>query len=220
MTSERPGDLSLRARKRTILRRLASGEMTAASLGEGMGVSAAAVRRHLSELEGRGLVTRRKGTPSPGRPPYLYRLTDAGRRALPKRHRLLLELLVETLEERDGPERTRDLLAGAGRRFVGRAEPELRESARERDWERMARALEEGLAWHAEVRAEDGSGRIVEVHQCPFHEVLVPRPRLCGSFFAGLFAALLPGAAVSHEAVQDGVTCCRLTVGGEGDGRP
>lgn len=203
-------------RKRTILEQLTAGEMTAASLAERLGITTAAVRRHLSDLERDELVTRRKGTPSPGRPPYLYRLTEAGRRALPKRHRLLLELLLEAAEERDGAERTRDLLARAGRRFVRRADAEVRTAARDRSWERMARALEESLAWHAEVRAAAGGTRIVEVHQCPFHEVLVPRPRLCGAFFAALFEALLPGAEVRHEAVQDGVTCCRLSVGADG----
>lgn len=207
-----------RGRKRSILEQLASGEMTAASLSDRMGVTTAAVRRHLSDLREAGLVSRRKGAPSPGRPPYLYRLTDAGRRALPKRHRLLLELLIEAVEERDGPEGTRDLLARAGRRFVRRADLEVRAAARDRDWVRLARALEDELAWHAEFRAAGPAIRVVEVHQCPFHEVLVPKPRLCGAFFSAVLERLLPGLEVRHEAVQDGVTCCRLSVGADGGG--
>ena len=76
---EAPG-ATTRERVRSLL--LALGPSTAATLGERLGLSPAAVRKHLDALLADGTVSTRsqhvRGSRGRGRPARLYALTDAG----------------------------------------------------------------------------------------------------------------------------------------------
>jgi len=66
---------------------LERGPQTAAALAEVLGLSAAAIRRHLDALVADGLLEERQPRPSKtrgrGRPARIYALTDRGRSAFP-----------------------------------------------------------------------------------------------------------------------------------------
>lgn len=202
--------------KREILDSLLKGERTAEALAERLSVSATAVRQHLAALVSAGLVERRTAETTAGRPAYLYRLTESGRRLYPTRHGLLLRELVEALVERHGRDWTLTVLADLGRahaaaaavELAGRAEPGGRTNGNTAlAW------LEEEFRWEADVDERVAGGRRLVLHQCPFRAVSVDDPEVCGAYFSALLGRLLRVGPVVHAPIRDGIRCCALEIG-------
>lgn len=196
--------------KHEILALLARRESSVQGLALELGMTAAGVRQHMSALEAQGLVTYRKLGREPNRPTHLYRLSDAGKAALPKRYDLLAEALVEGVEAQQGPASLRGLLERAGAQLAARlptpaatAEPGLR---RRQTLER----LEHELGWRAEM-TEDAAGALsITLFQCPFQSVSKRHPEVCPAFYAGLLGALFGPGQTTCTPVSEGIACCRI----------
>jgi predicted ArsR family transcriptional regulator len=179
-------DVRTRDRVRSLLLEL--GPSTAATLGDRLGLSPAAVRRHLDALLADGSVTTRlpalRGSRGRGRPARLYALTDAGHAA--------------------GPSAYDDLAAGALRFLAGTAgdaaveafaqarvaELETRYTDRLSDvpaGERPA-ALAQALTddGYAAGTSELGTGVQLCQHHCPVRHVAQEFPQLCDAETAAL----------------------------------
>ncbi|HEX9343720.1 MAG TPA: metalloregulator ArsR/SmtB family transcription factor [Actinomycetota bacterium] len=78
------------------------GPQTVARLGEALGVSGVAVRRHLEALISDGLVTQTASASGRGRPAHVYALTEAGHDQFPRNYHQLAAQLLEAVEERFG----------------------------------------------------------------------------------------------------------------------
>lgn len=198
--------------RREILEFLLREELTASEIADRLAVSATAVRQHLAPLRAFGLVSRRKDTPTTGRPTFRYRLSALGRRAFPKRHDLLLAGIVETLIERHGVDSVLDVVDGAARRLARRVEGRF-EGLDGRDrWTALLDWLEEAFEWEAEIEEEPAGARTIVLHHCPFQAVSLEHPAVCGRFFSALVATLCDAARVEHVPIRDGTRCCALEV--------
>ena len=197
--------------RREILDRLQRRERTASGLAGELAMTGAAVRQHLGTLRSIGLVERRKAEGGPGRPTYVYRLTDLGRAAFPKRYDLLLAELVAALVERHGSEAALEVVEGAAGRLARRVEGTFAELDPDARWDALLAWLEEEFSWEASVERTDGGRRIV-LHHCPFLAVSGERPEVCGRFFIALVERLTGGARVTHVPIRDGFRCCALEV--------
>jgi predicted ArsR family transcriptional regulator len=167
---------------------LALGPSTAAALAERLGLSPAAVRKHLDALLADGTVTTREarthGLRGRGRPARLYALTEAG--------------------HAEGPAAYDDLAAGALRFLAGvaggsaveqfaqtrGAELEGRYAERLRDVPVPARpaVLAEALSddGYAATASEHGMGVQLCQHHCPVRQVAAEFPQLCDAETAAL----------------------------------
>lgn len=196
--------------KHEILEKLARRESSVQDLALELGMTVAGVRQHVSALEAQGLVTFRKRGREANRPTHLYRLSDAGKAALPKRYDLLAEALVESAKAEQGEASVRRMLERAGAQVAMRlpqatatAEPHLQ---RRQTLER----LEHELGWRGEV-VEDPAGALsVTLFQCPFQSVSKRHPEVCPAFFAGLFGGLFGRGQMTCEPVSEGIACCRI----------
>lgn len=198
--------------RRDVLELLLREELTASEIAGRLEVSAAAVRQHLAPLMAFGFVSRRKDSPTTGRPTFRYRLSALGRRAFPKRHDLLLAGIVETLIERHGMESMLDVVEEAARRLARRVERRF-EGLDDRDrWEALLEWLEETLEWEAELEEEPSGVRRIVLHHCPFQAVSREHPAVCGRFFSALVATLADAARIEHVPIRDGTRCCALEV--------
>ena len=87
---------------------LENGPVTAAGLSARLGLTAAAVRRHLDNLRAEGMIetriARTYGNRSRGRPARLFAITDAGRCAFEHAYDDLATSALRFLAERAGPE--------------------------------------------------------------------------------------------------------------------
>jgi predicted ArsR family transcriptional regulator len=164
---------------------LENGPVTASALGAALGLTPAAVRRHLDHLLGGGLIetrtTRVYGNRGRGRPARMFAITDAGRSAFEHTYDDLATSALRFLAERLGPqavgEFAREQVADLERRYrpvVESAPPAGRVRA-------LAAALSaDGYA--AAATAVPGGGAAGEQlcqHHCPVAHVAAEYPQLC-----------------------------------------
>jgi predicted ArsR family transcriptional regulator len=182
---DRPADRTRDLVARAILER---GPQNAADLADRLGLSPAAIRRHLDALVAEGLLVEREPRPSAhrgrGRPARTYALTDAGRAAFPHAYDDLASTALRYLRDTGGEQA---VTAFAAHRAAGLA-GELR-SRVDLDAplairvERLAGALSEhGYAATTQaVGADDTGVHGVQIcqHHCPVAHVAAEFPQLC-----------------------------------------
>jgi predicted ArsR family transcriptional regulator len=181
---DRPADRTRDLVARTILE---NGPLPAAELADRLGLSPAAIRRHLDALVADGLLVEREPRPSAhrgrGRPARTYALTDAGRAEFPHAYDDLANTALRYLRETGGEqavqhfaEHRASTLAADLRRTVDPAAPLAT----------RADALAEALSEHgyaSTTRAIDATGTVQGVqicqHHCPVAHVAAEFPELC-----------------------------------------
>lgn len=200
-------------RERVVTSILEQGPSTAAALADGLGLTAAAVRRHLDQLLAEGMVESREqrsyGRRGRGRPAKVFVLTDAGRDTFAHSYDALAADALRFLQEQAGDEavtafarhRLQDL-AERVRPLVAAADPQERPRV-------LAEALSaDGFA--ASVRSTPAGSQLCQ-HHCPVAHVAEQFPQLCEAETA-MFADLL-GTHVQRLATiahGDGVCTTHL----------
>lgn len=178
------GGADCRTRDRVAQLLLAHGAATAAELGDALGLSPAAIRRHLDSMGDDGDVISReqvvRGHRGRGRPARVFLLTDAARlRTGTHTYDDLASSALRWIAQQGGPQavaafaaeqvatlesRCRDAMEGAGDEPLARAEA-------------LANALTvEGYAASASVIATGGQ---LCQHHCPVAHVAAEFPQLC-----------------------------------------
>jgi predicted ArsR family transcriptional regulator len=178
-------DVNAEGRTRDSVARLVleCGPQTAADLAARLGVSAAAVRRHLDALVADGLLIecdarRPHGQRGRGRPARAFALTDAGRAAFPHAYDDLATTALRYLHETGGAEavnafadhRARTLESGV----VGAIDPGAPTADR-------AVALAQALTAQGFAAGTEQAGGGVQIcqHHCPVAHVAAQFPELC-----------------------------------------
>jgi len=180
-TATQPTLADRRTRERVAGLLLDLGPSTATALGESLGLTPAAVRRHLDAMLAAGTIVER-ATPQRarrgrGRPPKLFALTDAGHAAGPTSYDAVAVEALRYLRETAGEQAVEEF---ARKRI---AEWESRYAARIASLpldERPA-ALAEALCddGYAATVHEGGIGVQVCQHHCPVQHVAEEFPALC-----------------------------------------
>ncbi len=153
------------------------GGLTAGDLADRLLVSLNGVRHHLRELEGDGLVARRREQRGVGAPAHLYQLTASGEDLFPRRNE---ELLTEALARVPGPSGRSAVLEVMEERFgalARRLQAELADATGAERLERVAGILEEGgymAAW-----GETAGGMMLTEHHCAIKAVAERFPEIC-----------------------------------------
>ncbi|SFG32337.1 Predicted transcriptional regulator, ArsR family [Actinopolymorpha cephalotaxi] len=163
---------------RVILER---GPQTAAALADQLGVTPAAIRRHLDAMVAEGVVAAReqrvRGPRGRGRPAKVFAITDEGRSAFHQAYDDLAVSALRYIRETGGE----DALEAFARLLVGRLEERYRSVA-------TAFPADEGTTALAEALSEDGYAASVEPagtgeqlcqHHCPVAHVAEQFPQLC-----------------------------------------
>ena len=169
-------------RHRVVQSILEHGPSTAAALGERLGLTAAAVRRHLDGLLERGVLTAREqrvyGSRGRGRPAKVFVLTDAGRADLPSAYDDIAIAALEFLAEQAGSDSVRTFAA----RRAAPAEERYRDAVDHADpTGSPASALAAALTadgYVASVRPSALGEQLCQ-HHCPVAHVAERFPQLC-----------------------------------------
>ncbi len=161
---------------------LEQGPQTAAALAERLGLSPAAVRRHLDALMADGLLVecepRRAVRRGRGRPARSYALTDAGRAAFPHAYDDLATTALRYLHQTGGQDAVMafaDHRAGVLEHAVAPAVSTARTPAE------RARVLAGALTDQGYAASTEGVGTGVQIcqHHCPVAHVAAEFPELC-----------------------------------------
>ena len=174
---------STRARVARLI--LENGPVTAAALGTTLGLTPAAVRRHLDHLLDDGMVETRTarvyGNRGRGRPARMFAITDAGRSAFEHTYDDLATSALRFLEERAGPEAVTEF----ARRQVADLERRYRPVVESAPLADRVRALAEALSvdgYAASATAGPRASRPAQQlcqHHCPVAHVAAEYPQLC-----------------------------------------
>jgi predicted ArsR family transcriptional regulator len=172
----------VRTRETVVHLLLADGPLTAVALAERIGLSPAAIRRHLDQLLAEGAIIGREantqGRRGRGRPARAYLLTDLGRTRLPHAYDSLAVQSLEFLAETTGPEAVTAFARRRAQGLVAGVRQELEDAADvPAKVEVLARAMT-GAGFAASVR-QVGVGEELCQHHCPVAHVATRFPQLC-----------------------------------------
>jgi predicted ArsR family transcriptional regulator len=179
-----------RTRDRVTTLLLEEGPQTASELAARLGVSPAAVRRHLDALSAQGRIEERPSAPGGaagqrgrGRPARRFHLTDAGRSTFPHAYDDLALTALRYVADVGGPEAVREVaerqLSGLEQRCSAAVEEATSGSAGapvDRAQVLAAALTAEGYA--ASASAISSGGQLCQ-HHCPVAHVAAEFPQLC-----------------------------------------
>ncbi|MEV0386132.1 metalloregulator ArsR/SmtB family transcription factor [Nonomuraea sp. NPDC050643] len=206
-TMEPGSERGTRARVARLI--LEHGPVAAAALGERLGLTPAAVRRHLDALVDDGMIeprtVRPRGQRGRGRPAKLFAITDAGRSAFEHAYDDLAESALRYIAERMGQDAVADFARSQVSSLRRRLEPVMRTVPADQRVEVLAQALSvEGYAASAS-KAKSGGDQLCQ-HHCPVAHAAAEFPQLCEAETEA-FAQLLgtPVQRLATIAHGDGV---------------
>ena len=158
--------------------------MTAAALGTTLGLTPAAVRRHLDHLLSDGMIESRTarvyGNRGRGRPAKLFAITDAGRSAFEHTYDDLAASALRFLAERAGPEAVADFARSQVSELERRYRPVVQAAPLADRVRALAKALSaDGYAASATARPGPAAGEQLCQHHCPVAHVAAEYPQLC-----------------------------------------
>jgi predicted ArsR family transcriptional regulator len=221
-TSSAPGvvdDTQRRTRERVARSILEHGPSTALALAQRLGLTPAAVRRHLDALLADGTLEAREqriyGHRGRGRPAKVFALTDAGRSAFPQAYDDLAVGALRFLVEQGG----QALVAEFARRRVAELEERYRPLITAAEPRRRTQALAEALSqdgYAASAQpapaATPDSGEQLCQHHCPVAHVASEFPVLCEAETEA-FARLLgtPVQRLATIAHGDGICTTHIS---------
>ena len=196
---------------------LENGPVSAASLSTRLGLTPAAVRRHLDNLIAGGLIesrsARRPASRGRGRPAKLFVITDAGRSAFEHAYDDLATSALRFLAEVAGP----GVVAEFARRQVAELERRYRPVVASAEPSEMVTVLAEALSADGYAASASGSpagagGEQLCQHHCPVAHVAADFPQLCEAETEA-FGRLLgtPVQRLATIAHGDGVCTTHVT---------
>jgi predicted ArsR family transcriptional regulator len=163
---------------------LENGPVTAAGLSARLGLTSAAVRRHLDNLLADGLIETRIARPygnrGRGRPARLFAITDAGRSAFEHAYDDLATSALRFIAETAGPQAVTQFAQRQISELERRYRPVVESAKAEERVQALAEALSaDGYAACASDAAVAGGGEQLCQHHCPVAHVAEQYPELC-----------------------------------------
>lgn len=194
--------------KQDILQFLLKGDKaTALELAESLDISPQAIRRHLKDLEGEGLIQYQSVQAGMGRPQHIYELTSLGRDRFPNRYGDFAISFLDTLAETVGREQVISILRKQWQRKAMEYRGVMGTGSLQ---ERVARLVElrrdEGyMAEFYPVEAvndvschtDQGDRFVFMEHNCAISNVAETFPSVCGNELE-MFAAVLPDCTIER----------------------
>jgi len=196
---------------------LENGPVTASGLSARLGLTPAAVRRHLDNLLADGLVevrnVRPHGSRGRGRPARMFAITDAGRSAFEHAYDDLATSALRFLAERAGP----GAVAEFARQQIAELERRYQQRLESAPLSERVRVLAEALSADGYAAAASGSpagagGEQLCQHHCPVAHVAAKYPQLCEAETEA-FARMLgtPVQRLATIANGDGICTTHVT---------
>jgi predicted ArsR family transcriptional regulator len=170
-----------RTRDRVVRLLLEGGPATAADLSHQLGLSSAAIRRHLDAMTSDGTITTTstvvRGPRGRGRPARHYTLTDAGHQAGPTAYSDLAASALSFLMEAGGPDAVIEFARARGLDLERRIRDEVVTVPSAQRPEAIAAAMTQ--AGYTASVSELPTGTQICQHHCPVQYVAERFPELC-----------------------------------------
>ena len=183
------------------------GELTADELADLLGISAVAVRRHLTKLERDQLVAYREVQRGMGRPSFVYELGEAADRFFPRRYQeLALDVLV-TVKDLYGNEAINQVFEKRSRQIIDRYRRRVNGDSLEDRLEQLTRLREADGYMSSWQPTADGSYILREAN-CPIMHVAETCDSACNQDMILLEDLLDAKVTRTDHLVAGGGACC------------
>jgi len=184
--------------------------VTAEALAERMAMTPNAVRRHLKELEGEGIVRFERSPRGVGRPANAYRLTASGEAIFPRAYDAALAQVLELVRAQRGSAGVAELFTHQWSEIAGEAKDALASLPLHERVQLLAELLT-SRGYMAEAESgPDGASRIRE-HNCAIRSIAERFPEVCAA--EARFLEEVLGATVERQAhIASGANCCEYCV--------
>jgi DeoR family suf operon transcriptional repressor len=185
------------------------GRATIKDVAQDLGVTASAVRLHLTQLQAKGAIRTDRVRDGVGRPYYVYSATPEAHNLFYKDYGELARLVLEQVGETEGPE--------ALQRLLCRVSDRLAAVYRDQVW---GRELAERVTAWAELLDQRGvavqfakteDGYVLREYGCPYQNVAVENRAVC-EMERQVMARLLESGVKLTQCVLDGYPGCQFTI--------
>jgi DeoR family suf operon transcriptional repressor len=184
--------------------------LTAKELADRFGVTPNALRRHLKELEGEGVVRYSREIHGVGGPVFAFSLTDAGEALFPRAYERALTEILDLVREQQGDEGVIQLFQRRWDEIARVARPELERLPVDQRATRLAELLT-SLGYMAEARPVASALPVLTEHNCAIRLIAERFPEVCAA--EERFIADLLGAPVTRQAhITKGANCCEYCI--------
>ncbi|HYF93814.1 MAG TPA: metalloregulator ArsR/SmtB family transcription factor [Symbiobacteriaceae bacterium] len=188
-----------------------AGPLTVGELGDRLGITHVAVRRHLTSLERDGLVSSVQERLPMGRPTRVYSLTETADDLFPKKYGALTLELLDFLSA-SGSDLVERFFAARGQNFVAKYGPDVSRGASLE--ERVARlsGIQMTNGYMADWEKADGEALSLKEYNCPVHQVSRKYPTACQHELE-FFKTVLGTENIERvECIAKGGSCCRYVI--------
>ena len=182
---------------------------SAESISAELGITANAVRQHLTNLEREGFVKSEPQRAKRGRPSLLFSLTDRADSVFPKRYGQLATMVLTEVQEMGGPEALDEIFRRVALRHATAVEPDLEDL----DFDARLRHV---VAWIGRAGTladteETDEGVRVSIHNCPFRTTALKFPQVC-TITPQLLTHLLDASVSQGHSIHRGDAHCSFVV--------
>jgi len=178
-------------------------------LEDTLGVTATAVRQHLSNLVSEGLVRVSKERQGVGRPRNVYRLTERSHSLFACYCDELALSLISEVVEADGSDKLRLLLGRVGDKLAKQYKRQIKGEALG-DRVRELSVLLDRRGIRADLQIEDDL-LILHEYNCPYHELAAVHRDVC-EMERNAFSQALGAEVTLGNCIQDGHHSCQFVV--------
>jgi DeoR family suf operon transcriptional repressor len=157
------------------------GEATIDELSASLGLTSVTVRHHLDILRGEGLVevpeVKRRATP--GRPQYVYTLTEAADDHFPKNYAGFTNLMIAEIQQRLEPAELDRILRGMAHRMAADAPRRIEGEPMEQRLGRLVNFLNSKGYLAKWDKAQESDGYYLRTTNCPYHDISHNHTQVC-----------------------------------------
>lgn len=185
--------------------------LTADQLAETLGVTAMAIRKHLTALQAEGLLDARLERRPIGRPVSIYALAPAAQGLFPQQYQELTTELIDDLRAIDGEKKVAMLFRRRAERLYAQLAPEVEGRPLPERLTILTDYLDQ-QGYLAEWESSPGGDYLLKEHNCAIYGVAQCNPEVCACEL-DLFRRLLDNADIEREQhIIDGdhLCCYRL----------
>lgn len=183
------------------------GEATVRDLTSVLGVSATAVREHITHLQAKRLIDSRLVRHGPGRPHQVFFLTQHAQNLFPKEYDTLVTLLLREIMSREGPEGTEHLLEAVSKRLAEEYRGQITGEELEQRLAALRTALESRGIPVAVKPASDG----LQIFACPYLDVAQEHAAVC-TMEQRMLEQLLGETLYIEGTIREGRKSCHFYV--------
>jgi predicted ArsR family transcriptional regulator len=197
-------------RRRILIALKERGGMTADELAEALGISAVAVRRHLTNLERDRLVEHEQAQRGMGRPSYVYRLTETAHQIFPHNYDQLASFFLEAIQELYGQQAVDRIFEHRTQELAETYRPQVNAEELPHRLEQLARLREADGYMPAWEKQEDGTYVLRQYH-CPILHVAAGCDEACAHELS-LFVDLLDAEVTRQNHQVSGDAECSYEI--------